>query len=140
MTRKLWLKIALTMLILTLYAATAFAQDQTKGPPPFPPPPPQCLVDGNGYLYVLFGPSILQYKEDNMTLIQTVTLPAPDDSSQASISVKKPPMPPGLSWVIDKETGGEYLYIVAPRYIFRYTLPSLVLDQKQALPKPSALQ
>jgi hypothetical protein len=140
MTKKSWLKIALAALILTLCATTALAQDQSKGPPPFPPPPAQCLADGNGYLYVLIGPSILQYKEDNMTLIQTVTLPAPEDSKQISTSVQNPPMPPGLSWLIDKEISGEYLYIVAPRYIFRYSLPALELDQKQALPKSKALQ
>ena len=135
MNKNLWLKAALVVLILTICASTALAQDQSKGPPPFPPPPAQSLVD-NGYLYVLIGPSVLQYKLPDMTLQKTVTLPAPEDSKQVSSGSQKPPMPPMLSLVTD----GDYLYLVAPGYVSQYSLPGLELIQKQALPKPDALK
>lgn len=131
-----WKKVVMGVLILALCASTALAQEQRKGPPPLPPPPAQCLVDSNGYLYVLIGPSILQYKLPDMTGPKTVTLPAPEDSKQVNISVQKPPMPPGLSWLISETSDGEYLYVVAPGYIFQYSVPGLELVQKQALPRP----
>lgn len=135
MNKNHWIKVALAVLILALCANTALAQDQSKGPPPFPPPSAQTLVE-NGYLYVLIGPSVLQYKLPDVTLQKTVTLPAPEDSQQVSSSSQKPPRPPMLSMLTD----GDYLYLVAPGYLFQYSLPGLELVQKQALPKPEALK
>jgi hypothetical protein len=135
MNKNLWLKVAMTVLFLSLCASTALAQDQSKGPPPFPPPPAQSLVE-NGYLYILIGPTILQYQLPDLGL-KTVTLPAPEDSKQVSSTSQRPPMPPMLSMVTD----GDYLYIVAPGYLFQYgKLPELELITKQALPKPEALK
>jgi hypothetical protein len=127
-----WIKVALAVLILALCASTALAQDQSKGPPPFPPPPAQSLVE-SGYLYVLIGPTILQYQLPDLGTPKTVTLPAPDDSKQVSSSGQRPPMPPMLSMLTD----GDYLYIVVRGYLFQYgKLPDLELITKQALPKP----
>jgi hypothetical protein len=132
MNKNHWITVALAVLILALCVSTALAQDPSKGPPPFPPPPVQSLVD-NGYLYVLIGPSVLQY-DDNMTLQNMVSLPAPEGSKQVISSSQKPPMPPMLSMVTD----GKYLYLVSPGYVFQYSLPDLVYQKKKALPKPEA--
>jgi hypothetical protein len=138
MNKHFWIKTAMALLILALWTCTALAQDQSKGPPPFPPPV-KCLAD-SGYLYVLIGPSVYQYKSPDLILQRTLTLPAPEDtrqvSSSTSTSTSRPPMPPMLSMIID----GEYLYLIAPGYIFQYSLPDLELVQKQALPKPEALK
>jgi hypothetical protein len=135
MNKNLLSKVTLTVLILTLCASTVIAQDQTKGPPPIPPPRAQSLVE-NGYLYVLIGPSVLQYRVTDMNLITTVTLPAPEDANQVSSSIKRPPMPPMLSMVAD----GTYLYLVSPGYVFQYSLPDLSLVNQKVLPRPEALK
>jgi hypothetical protein len=135
MNKNLWLKLFMAVLILTLCSSTVLAQDQPKGPPPFPPPPAQCLAY-EGYLYVLVGPSVLQYQVTDMSLKTTVTLPAPEDSWQVSSSSQKPPRPPMLSMVIDDG----HLYLVTPGYVFQYSLPGLALENQKALPKPEALK
>lgn len=134
MNKHFWRKTVMALLILTLWTCTALAEDQSKGPPPLPPPA-KCLAD-NGYLYVLIGPSVYQYKAPDLTLQRTLTLPAPEDARQVSSNASRPPMPPMPSMIID----GEYLYLIAPGYIFQYSLPDLELVQKQALPKPEALK
>jgi hypothetical protein len=133
MNKNLMTVIALALVTLVFCASTVFAQDQSKGPPPFPPPSAQSLLE-NGYLYVPIGPSILQYKVEDMSLQNTIT-PGSDSSNQASSSTQKTPIPPIVSMVTD----GDYLYIVVPGYIFKYgKLPELELitKQKQGLPKP----
>jgi hypothetical protein len=127
-------KVALAVLILVLCATTALAQGQTKGPPPCPPPPAQSLVN-NGYLYVLIGPSILKYDVTDLSLTKSITLSPPEDSNQLISTTQRPPMPPVLSMVTD----GEFLYLVAPGYVFKYSF-DLELLVKQALPKPDTLK
>jgi hypothetical protein len=134
MNKNLWLKVAVVVLFITLCASIVLAQDQSKGPPPFPPPIQSLAYDG--YLYVLIGPSVHQYKVTGMSLQKTVTLPASEDSKQVSSISQKPPMPPMLSMVTD----GDYLYLVSPGYVFQYSLSTLELVQQQALPKPEALK
>ncbi len=46
--------------------------------PPPPPPMPQGLWAGNGYLYVLLGPSVYTYSVPSLTLQNTVALPKPE--------------------------------------------------------------
>ena len=129
------LRVGIILLILTLCGSMVFAQVQGKSAQPMPPPPVQSLAN-IGYLYVLIGPSVHQYKLSDLTLQKTVTLPASEDSSQANAADQKPPRPPAASMIIEDEN----LYLVNFGHIYQYSLPDLTLEQIHALPTPESLK
>jgi hypothetical protein len=58
-------------------AATLSTSADSGQPPPPPPPMPQGLWAGDGYLYVLRGPSVYTYSVPALTLQNTTALPKP---------------------------------------------------------------
>jgi hypothetical protein len=134
MNKNLCTKVAMAVVILTLYTSTVLAQDQPKGPPPFPPP--AQLVAHDNYLYVVNSHSIYQYLlDDNMTLDQVVTLPKPQPPTATGTQNLRPPMPPPPGKV-SVMVEGEVLYVLDGRSIYRYQLPGLSLKQTVTLPGP----
>jgi hypothetical protein len=132
------IKVGMVLLVMTLCASTVLADGQGKNAPPMPPPPVQSLAN-NGYLYVLAGSSVHQYKLPDMTLQKTVTLPPAEDSNQVNVNAQRPSMPPALTLIIDEENL-YLLYLVNAGYIYQYSLPDLSLEQIQTLPKPDFLR
>jgi hypothetical protein len=138
MNKKHRMKVGMVLLMMTLCASTVSAEGQGKSAPPTAPPPVQSLAN-NGYLYVLAGTSVHQYKLPDMTLQKTVTLPAAEDSNQVNVTAQKPSMPPPLTLIIDQENL-YLLYLVNAGFIYQYSLPDLSLEQIQSLPKPEFLK
>jgi hypothetical protein len=135
MNRKQWVKLTITVMMVTLCTSVVFGQDQQKGQPPLPPPPAQWVAHDN-YLYVLNMRSIYQYQdyvEDNMTLEQLVTLPKPQAAATSS-NLKLPLPPPSGSASLLAE--GNILYVLDGPYIYRYRLPDLTLQQTVTLTIP----
>lgn len=146
-----WKRIYMTLMVLialllavTFCASTVFADDSAMppGPPPGPPPSAQCLARGD-YLYVLDMRSIHQYYLSDMTFKQTVALsdlPAPPTQA---VTDGRPPMPPRASMLIAEKTsddGEDFLFILEMRSIYKYKLPSLVLDTTTTIPAPELPQ
>lgn len=125
------------LLAVTFCASTVFADDSTTppGPPPGPPPTAQGLVQGD-YLYVLEMRAIHQYYLNDMSLKQTVALPDLPVPATSAVTDGRPPMPPRASFLVE----GSALFVIEMRSIYKYTLPSLVLEASGTLPAPELPQ
>ncbi|MGC8491571.1 MAG: hypothetical protein ACP5SH_07520 [Syntrophobacteraceae bacterium] len=132
-----------------LYAALLFATvyalcgQATAQPPPGPPMfgrgncPGAIFGDGKN-LYVTAGGKILEYKLEAMTLIHSVTLPAPAPPAGKPESMGHgpcPPMPPPPSAQDSLWAGNGKLYVLAGPALYVYQTPDLKLEKTVLLPR-----
>jgi hypothetical protein len=125
-------------LVMILTGAPTFA-----GPPEgmFPPPGPPSRMGPAGltadkqFLYVVAGPTIMQYSLADLKLVKTVDLPRPAPPKPPEARpFPPPPLPPagpqGL-WA-----GEGALYVLAGPRLYRFSTPDLTLKNTAELPKP----
>ena len=120
---------------------------QNRKPPRDPKPVPSGICTNGQYLYILDGKVIHQYTLDNLTLMNTVEIPAPEPPTDITPSQRgkqnfeagqgprgrKPHPGPGPSGFC---TTGQSLYVMQGKSIYQYTLNDLTLMNTAELPTP----
>lgn len=151
------LAIALMFFMILISAEVVFAH---KGNGPPPPPVGSGLCTDGEYLFVMAGDTLFQYSVDELSLVTTVALPKPDQTTgnnnqiQSSKFVERwaekiknlrnkvssdsqttPAPPPAGSGIC---TDGPHLFMLRGDTLYQYTTSNMTLVKSVELPKPEA--
>ena len=120
--------------------ANAFRGRGNDGMPGAQQPHPAGTVTDGTYLYVM-GPGLLvQYALSDLSLVNQIELPKPEQQEtseeEADLSSETPPPrgPSGLSATSD------HLYLIVAGTVYTYEIPALTLVASGELPRPEPLE